>query len=64
VNRSFITGASEPCGPAIYQERIYWGNQGSGEENGTTIGRANLDSTHVNQRFITGAQAPCRIAVG
>ena len=64
VNRSFITGASDPCGPAIYQGHLYWGNQGHGESDGTTIGRANIDGTKANQHFITGAQAPCGIAIG
>ena len=37
---------------------MYWGNFGS-----TTIGRANLNGTGVTQSFISGAEAPCGVAV-
>jgi len=44
---------------AIDSQHIYWTNPGSG-----TIGRANLDGTAVNERFITGAgNFPTRVAV-
>jgi hypothetical protein len=38
--------------------RIYWANSGTG-----TIGRANLDGTGVDERFITGLQSPSGLAV-
>ena len=41
---------------------IYWTNFGSGGS-GSTIGRASLDGTNVNESFITGALAPVGIAV-
>ncbi len=37
---------------------VYWTNQGRG-----TLGRANLDGSGVNQRFISGAGGPTGIAV-
>lgn len=40
------------------QAHVYWANYG-----GTTIGRANLDGTGVNQSFITGADSPSSVAV-
>jgi hypothetical protein len=39
------------------QTYIFWANYGS-DGSGTTIGRANLDGTHVRERFITGAEGP------
>ncbi len=32
-------------------------------ENGTTIGRANIDGTGANQAFVDGAIGPCGVAV-
>jgi hypothetical protein len=58
VNNSFITGANLPCGVAVFDGKIYWGNYGT-DAASDTIGRANLDGTNVNQSFITGADAPC-----
>ena len=46
------------CGPSAQATGIYWTNQLA-----STIGRANLDGTGVNESFIKGAQAPCGIAV-
>ena len=40
---------------------VYWANVGGAA--GTTIGRANLDGSSPNQSFITGASAPCGVAV-
>lgn len=40
---------------------IYWDN--NGPNNGSTIGRANIDGTGVNQLFVTGANNPCFVAV-
>jgi hypothetical protein len=58
VDPTFITGADQPEGVAIYGGRIYWANGGNG-----TIGRANLDGTDVEQNFITGLNGPTGIAV-
>jgi virginiamycin B lyase len=41
---------------------VYWANAGP-TFHGTTIGRANLNGTAVNQSFITGANGPCGVAV-
>jgi hypothetical protein len=41
---------------------IYWANDGLGDT-GTTLGRAELNSTGVNQSFRTGASGPCGVAV-
>ena len=43
---------------ALDGSHIYWDNVG-----GNTIGRANLDGSGVDQRFITGAHAPVGVAV-
>jgi virginiamycin B lyase len=40
---------------------IYWANWWGGP--GTTIGRATVDGTQVNQSFIGGAHGPCGVAV-
>lgn len=40
---------------------IYWANWDGNA--GTTIGRAAVDGTQVNQRFINGAHGPCGLAV-
>ena len=42
---------------AVDGQHIYWTN-----DNGTTIGRANLDGTGVDQSFITGTD-PIGVAV-
>jgi low-density lipoprotein receptor class B len=73
VNQKFITGANapdgvnqtflktaQPDGPDAVvagSGHLYWANDYS-------IGRANLNGTGVNQRFITGASFPDAIAAG
>ena len=42
---------------------VYWANFGPAGTTGTTIGRANLDGTGVNQSFVGGATDPCGVAV-
>lgn len=69
VAQRFITGAKGPSGMAVDGSYIYWSNGGpngcapSGTCDGSTIGRANLDGTGVNQSFITGASHPAKLAV-
>lgn len=70
VDQTFITGAQSPLGIAVDARHIYWSNAGFDCHgpvvngcDGTTIGRANLDGTGVNQSFITGADTPGHIAV-
>jgi len=78
VDERFITGATSPCGVAVDAQHIYWTNGGAAlvdapnsyaprnlpaVTNGSTIGRANLDGSGVDQRFITGASNPCGVAV-
>src|SRR5262249_2386073 len=48
---------SQNCGP---QRHVYWANNNFG---GTTIARADLDGSNVNQSFITGADGPQGVAV-
>ncbi len=48
----------DPCGVAVDGGHVYWASQ-----TGTTIGRANLDGTGVDQSFIGGANRPCGVAV-
>ena len=51
--------ADTPYGSAVDGQYICWGNFGT-----NTIGRANLDGTGANERFITGAcNFPTRVAV-
>jgi len=63
VEQAFIGGLGRPCGIAVDSEHIYW-NEGS------SIGRANLDGTGVNTTFITltnpglHGQPACGVAVG
>jgi hypothetical protein len=60
----FVGGADGGCGVAVDLAHIYWGNQKpSPTEDGTTIGRANLNGTGVNQSFVDGAIGPCGVAV-
>jgi hypothetical protein len=73
VDDQFITGlaiprspafqTADPCGIAVAGKYIYWMNNAeSGKP--VPIGRANLDGTGVNKRFITGVtNGPCGIAV-
>jgi hypothetical protein len=42
---------------------VYWANSNGGALTGTTIGRANLNGTGINQNFITGGQGVCGVAV-
>ena len=67
VNQRFIRTASIPCGVAVYQRHIYWGEWTGrfADDPSTTIGRANLDGSAVNEQFITGIHDFCGgLAVG
>jgi hypothetical protein len=46
-------------GLAVNGEHIYWANSDKG-----TIGRANLNGTRVNLRFLTGLKSPTGLALG
>jgi hypothetical protein len=63
IPRSPAFQTADPCGIAVAGKYIYWMN---GAESGkpVPIGRANLDGTGVNKRFITGVTGgSCGIAV-
>jgi hypothetical protein len=73
VDDRFITGlaiprspafqSASPCGVAVAGHYIYW-RYAAESRKPATIGRANLDGTGVNKRFITGvANGSCGIAV-
>jgi hypothetical protein len=73
VDDRFITGlaiprspafqTASPCGIAAAGKYIYW-TYAAESRKPVTIGRANLDGTGVNKRFITGAtNGFCGIAV-
>ena len=57
VAHQLVIDLGAPCGVAVSGNHIYWADA---QDN--TIGRANLDGTHVNQAFIAGASEPCGIA--
>ncbi len=57
MKKNFIATA-EPTGVAVVGGHIYWGRAANSGAAAATIGRANLDGTAVNQRFITGASNP------
>jgi hypothetical protein len=57
-NKTFITGAHNPCGVAVNKTNIYWAG-----DVGSAIGRANLDGTGVNQNFISTGTGVCGVAV-
>ena len=42
---------------------VYWVDTTNGTRNAGTIGRADIDGTHVNRRFITGLSFPLGVAV-
>jgi len=58
VDKSFITGARNPCGVAVDSAYIYWAG-----DLGSSIGRANLDGSGVNQAFIATGTGVCGVAV-
>jgi virginiamycin B lyase len=63
VNQKFITGASFPSVVLVLGRYLYWANtgplpNGAGTIGAGTIGRARLNGTDVNQKFITGASQP------
>jgi len=70
VNQRFIRTAGYArgglCGVAVYQGHIYWGQwKGGFAHPSTTIGRANLDGSAVNNHFVTGIHDTCGgLAVG
>ena len=53
---------ADPCGIAVAGKYIYWTNWAQWRKP-VPIGRANLDGTGVNKRFITGVISGCGIAV-
>jgi hypothetical protein len=61
-----ISGLDGPSGVAVNSTHIYWTSsyvsEGSSHP-GTTVGRANLDGTDVDESFITGASGPQGVAV-
>ena len=67
VEQGFINSgsATKPCGIATYGSYLYWANSTGGPgEPESTIERANIDGTGVEERFITGAgNGPCGVAV-
>lgn len=73
VQRHFITGVDGVCAIAVTDKYIYFAQYGvfgnyvtppAPYGTGGTIGRANLDGSGVQPRFITGLQGPCGLAVG
>src|SRR5438094_7078168 len=48
---SFVAAGKAPAGVAVDGRYVYWANYGSG-----TIGRARIDGSDVNKRFIDAAE--------
>jgi Domain of unknown function (DUF5050) len=62
VSEKFIVlNTTGGAGLTVNKSYIYWTSANGGTA--TTIARANLNGTGVNQSFITGAQNPCGVAV-
>ena len=59
MNENFISGLNSPYGVAVIDGHIYWDSRF-----GNAIGRADLNGTHVNNDFVTGAAGPWDIAAG
>jgi hypothetical protein len=57
-----VSTGGGPCGIAVAGKYVYWMSTEEGAAP-VTIGRANLDGTGVNKRFITGLTPGCGIAV-
>jgi hypothetical protein len=51
-----LINGNHPCGVAVTRKHIYWA-----DAEANSIGRANIDGTHVKPEFITGASVPCGI---
>jgi hypothetical protein len=63
IPRSPAFQTADPCGIAVAGKYIYWMNNAESRKP-VPIGRANLDGTGVNKRFITGVTGgTCGIAV-
>jgi hypothetical protein len=62
IPRSPAFQTADPCGMAVAGKYIYWTNWAQWRKP-VPIGRANLDGTGVNKRFITGVTPGCGIAV-
>jgi hypothetical protein len=58
VDKTFITGAQNPCGITVNSKYLYWGG-----DVGSAIGRANLDGTGVNRDFIATGTGVCGVVV-
>ena len=62
ANEKFITlNTTGGAGLTVDDNYIYWTSANGGSA--TTIARANLDGSGVNQNFITGAHNPCGVTV-
>jgi virginiamycin B lyase len=64
VENRFIPGANWPCGLAVDDVYIYWGNSNAAAAaTGPSIGRADLDGRNVDQAFIVGMLGVCGVAL-
>jgi hypothetical protein len=66
IEPGYISGLSHPQGLAVDGNRIFWAEDGEGNEGEGTVGRATLGVAgpeEVEPRFITGADDPQGVAV-
>ena len=56
IDQGFVSGILNPCGVAVDGNHIYWASR-----NGRAIGRANLDGSAPQPRFIPGPHPMCGV---
>jgi hypothetical protein len=51
------------CSSALAHPYIYWVSSGNGLRYDGTVGRANVDGTHIKKKFVTGLSSPYGVAI-
>ncbi len=63
VDPSFITTDDFVCDVAVDQNHVYWARWGDQNLENGSIGRANIDGSGIDNRFIDTAGGTCGVAV-